>query len=60
MKKSFIAIYEANESENLAHIVSTLEEASKWLGCTVDALFKSMHLYGRMIAKGYYVERVKE
>lgn len=59
MKKSFIAIYELNESESLVHIVDTLEEASKWIGCTVDTFYKSLHLNGRMVAKGYTVERVK-
>lgn len=59
MRKSFIAIYHDNESETLAHIVDTLQEASEWIGCTVDALFKSLHLNGKMVVKNYIVERIE-
>lgn len=54
-----IAIYEDTIAQNIAHIVDTLEEASQWLGCTRDTLYKSLHLHGVMKAKGYIVERIE-
>lgn len=54
-----IAIYEDTTTQNIAHIVNTIEEASQWLGCARDTLYKSLHLHGVMKAKGYIVERLE-
>ena len=59
MKKYFVGIYEDNEAETLAHIVPTITEASRWIGCTIDTLYKSLHLNGVMKAKGYTLELIK-
>ena len=59
MKNYIIGIYEDNEAETLAHIVPTITEASTWIGCTIDALYKSLHLNGVMRAKGYKLELIK-
>ena len=59
MKKHLIGIYEDNQAETLAHIVPTLSQASKWIGCTIDTLYKSLHLNGVMRAKGYKIELIK-
>jgi hypothetical protein len=56
MRKLIIGIYEDNEAGTLAHIVDTITEASKWVGCTIDAFYKSLHLTGVMRAKGYKIE----
>ena len=55
----FIGIYEDTPTSNLVHYTSTIEEASRWVGCHVQALYKSLKLQGIMKAKGYIVERVK-
>lgn len=57
-EEQFIAIYEDNESENLAHIVESIAEASKWVGCSVQAFYDSFHRTGRMKARGYFLEVV--
>ncbi len=41
------------------HICNTIEEASQWIQCTRDTLYKSLHLNGVMRAKGFIVELVK-
>jgi len=59
MKKYLIGIYEDTETETLAHIVDTITMASKWIGCTLDTLYKAQHLGGVMRAKGYKIELIK-
>jgi len=59
MRKYINGIYEDNETETHAHIVYTITEASKWIGCTIDTLYKAQHLGGVMRAKGYKIELLK-
>jgi hypothetical protein len=59
MRTYSVGIYEDNETETLAHIVNTITEASKWIGCTIDTLYKAQHLGGVMRAKGYKLELIK-
>jgi predicted secreted protein len=59
MKKYSIGIYEDTKAETLANIVETITEASKWIGCTIDALYKAQHLTGVMKAKGYKIELIE-
>ena len=58
MKERIIAIYDEN-NETLHTIVNTIEEASKWLNVTRDALYKSLKLNGVMKAREYTVELVE-
>lgn len=57
-KEQFIAIYEDNESESLAHVVDSIVEAAAWVGCSVQAFYDSFHRTGRMQARGYFLEPV--
>jgi len=59
MKRYLIGIYQDDETGLLSHIVKTIEEASQWIGCTIDALYKSKHQEGVMRAKGYKLELIK-
>jgi hypothetical protein len=59
MKAYLIGIYEDNEMMLLSHIVRTIEEASKWIGCSIDTLYKAKHEDGIMRAKGYKLELIK-
>ncbi len=54
---TIIGIYE-KETETLAHIVDTIEEAARWIGCGVTTLYDAMHRTGEMGARGYFLERV--
>ena len=58
MKERIIAIYDEN-NETLHTIVNTIEEASKWLNVTRDALYKSLKLNGVMKAREYTIELVE-
>jgi len=53
-----IAIYNNDHDQTLAHVCNTLESAAAWIGCTVQALYKSMHLTGVMSAKGFIIEKI--
>ena len=55
-----IGIYKDNESQTLSHLCDTIEQASKWIGSSTQALYKSFHVLGVMKAKGFIVERVKD
>ena len=55
-----IGIYEDTKEQTLAHIVNTIEEAAKWIGCTRQALYKSLQLHGVMKAHGYSIELIRE
>jgi hypothetical protein len=59
MKRYLIGIYQDDEMELLSHIVKTIEEASKWIGCSIDTLYKAKHEDGIMRAKGYKLELIK-
>lgn len=52
-----IVIYDKRDGL-IAHMVETIEQASEWIGCSLQALYKSLHLNGEMIAKGYKVEKI--
>jgi len=54
--KKLIAIYENDNMELLVHIVETIEEASRWIGCGVTTLYDSLHRDGFMNARGYKLE----
>lgn len=61
MPKTYtVGIYTNDEHETLAHVVDTIEDASRWIGVTVDALYKSKHLHDFMNAKGYKIELIQE
>jgi hypothetical protein len=53
-----IAIYNNDHAQTLAHVCDTLEDASRWIGCSTQAFYKSLHLYGVMKVKNYIIERV--
>jgi len=55
-----IGIYHDDEVGTLAHIVDTLEQASKWLGVSRRALYYSLKINGVMRAKGFTVELIPE
>lgn len=59
-RKYTVGIYTDDEHETLAHITETIEDASRWIGVTVDALYKSKHLHGVMVSKGYKIELINE
>lgn len=59
-KKYTVGIYTNDEHETLSHIVETIEDAARWIGVTVDALYKSKHLHGFMNSKGYKIELINE
>ena len=59
MKRYLIGIYEDNEMELLSHIVKTIEEASRWIGCSIDSLYKARYIDGVMRAKGYKLEMIE-
>ena len=59
MKKYLIGIYEDNEMELLSHIVKTVEEASRWIQCSIDSLYKAKYIDGVMRAKGYKLELIE-
>ena len=59
MKRYLIGIYQDDEMELLSHIVKTIEEASQWIGCSIDTLYKAKHQEGIMRAKGYKIELIK-
>jgi hypothetical protein len=52
-----IGIYD-KETETLAHIVDTIEEAARWIGSGVTTLYDALHRGGLMEARGYFLERV--
>ena len=41
------------------HVVSTIEEAAKWLGCKIRTLYNTMHKDGYMHYGAYKLELVK-
>ena len=55
-----IGIYENTETETLCHMVDTIEQASKWIGCGVTTLYDSLHRDGFMNARGFKIEIINE
>ncbi len=53
-----IAIYEKNGSQNLVNIVSSIEKASSWIGCSTRILYKNLKIDGTMHYGNYFVERL--
>ena len=45
--------------ELLSHIVKTIEEASRWIQCSIDSLYKARYIDGVMRAKGYKLELIE-
>jgi hypothetical protein len=43
---------------NTVAVVSTIEEAKKYIGCHKSALYKNMQLYGIMKANGFALELI--
>lgn len=54
---TIIGIYD-KETDTLAHLVETIEEAARWIGSGVTTLYDALHRGGVMEARGYYIERV--
>jgi hypothetical protein len=54
-----ILICKDDNLELPVHIVDTIEEASKWLGCKRDTLYKSKYLNGYMNYNGFKIELIK-
>ena len=54
-----IGIYNNDEAGTLAHVVNSISEASRWIGCTVDAFYKSLQATGAMTARGYTLELIE-
>ena len=53
-----ILIVEDNALALPVNVVETIEDASEWIGCSTQALYDNMALYGVMKAKGYVLELV--
>ena len=56
--RKLVGIYTQDDSGTLAHIVETIAEAARWIGVTVDTLYKSRHLHGVMQSRGYRLELI--
>lgn len=59
MKKYDILICNDDEMSLPCAVVDTIENGASWIGCTVQALYKNMRLYGTMKANGYVLELVE-
>jgi hypothetical protein len=59
MRKYMVGIYEEDGAGLLVHVVDTISQASAWVGVSVDAFYKSLHLTGTMNARGYVLELIK-
>ena len=53
-----IAIYEKDGSQNLVNIVSSIENAAAWIGCSVRILYYNLKVDGVMHYDQYFIERV--
>lgn len=58
--KKIIGIYTDDAPETLAHLVDTLSDAARWIGCSLQALYKAQHLDGYMHARRYKLELINE
>lgn len=58
MKNNIIIVIYDNKTTLPVATLDTLQQAGAWLSCSVQALFKSLHVNGAMIHKGYTVEKV--
>ena len=54
-----IAICNDDKMELMVHLVDTIEDAAKWLGCKRDTLYKSKYLDGYMNYNGFKIELVR-
>ena len=59
MRKHIVGIYEQDGAGLLVHVVDTIAQASAWVGVSVDAFYKALHLTGTMNARGYVLELKK-
>lgn len=55
-----IGIYNQDEAGTLAHIVKSISEASRWIGVSVDAFYKSLQATGVMQARGFTLELIED
>ena len=53
-----VAIYEKNGSQNIVNIVSSIENAAAWIGCSVRILYYNLKVEGVMHYGNYFIERV--
>ena len=53
-----ICIYEKQGSKNLVNIVSSIENASDWLGCSARVLYRNLKIDGSMHYGAYFIERL--
>ena len=58
MKSDNVIVIYDNKTTLPVNTVDTLQQAGAWLGCSVQALFKSLHVRGVMMYKGFTVEKV--
>lgn len=56
--EKIIGIYTDDAPETLAHLTDNLSTAARWIGCSLQALYKAQHLDGYMHAKRYKVELI--
>lgn len=59
MRKNIVGIYEETGAGLLVHVVDTITQAAAWVGVSVDAFYKALHLTGTMNARGYVLELIK-
>lgn len=55
-----IGIYTDDGAETLCHLVPSIADAGRWIGCHPDTFYKSMHVSGVMRAKGYKLEIIPD
>ena len=58
MKRDIIIYKESDVYELPCALVDSIEEASQFIKCTPQALYKNMQLYGVMKSNGYVLELV--
>lgn len=58
--RQLIVIYKEDDIYELPiKYVKTIEEASDFIGCTVQSFYKNMHLCGVMKSNGYILELIQ-
>lgn len=58
--KRLIGIYTDDGAETLCHLVPSITEASRWVGCNPDTFYRALHTSGAMRAKGYRLEIIPD
>lgn len=55
-----IGIYTHDSAETLCHLVPSILEASRWVGCHPDTFYKALQTTGEMTAKGFKLEIIPD